>query len=85
MTSAPRAEGQPQMLRVYCWNCRGDIFIGHECGEDTCVCLNPEENIPCETCDGIGYWFIEDTPENRAKLDSATEEIEYHAVAEESE
>ena len=69
-------------LRVYCWDCRGRLYTSHDCGEDTCCCLYPVDNVPCYTCHGKGYWFVEDTPENRAELDSSLEEIEY---AEESE
>lgn len=76
---------QKPMLRVYCWNCRGELYTSHDCGEDSCCCLYPEDNVPCDTCDGKGYWFVEDTPEARAKLESATEEIEYHSLSEEDE
>lgn len=34
-----------------------DGFSGHDCGEDTCCCLYPEDNIICDVCDGEGYWF----------------------------
>lgn len=33
-----------------------DGFDGHDCGEDCCACLNPEENVPCQYCDGTGVW-----------------------------
>lgn len=40
-----------------CWNCGGTGFIGHDCGEDTCCCLNPEDNVECDVCHGKGGWF----------------------------
>jgi hypothetical protein len=33
-----------------------DGFDGHDCGEDCCCCLYPEENVPCQYCDGTGVW-----------------------------
>lgn len=28
---------------------------GHECGEDACCCLDPEENVECDECEGRSY------------------------------
>lgn len=36
-----------------------DGFVGHDCGEDTCCCLNPQDNILCQVCDGEGGWEID--------------------------
>jgi hypothetical protein len=38
-----------------CWSCHGEGYY-HDCGEDTCCCLNPEEDdcFPCEECGGTG-------------------------------
>jgi hypothetical protein len=33
-----------------------DGFYGHDCGEDCCCCLYPEENVPCQYCRGTGVW-----------------------------
>lgn len=33
-----------------------DGYDGHDCGEDCCPCLEPEENVLCETCNGAGGW-----------------------------
>ena len=33
-----------------------DGFNGHDCGEDVCCCLRPEENVTCDICDGEGGW-----------------------------
>ena len=29
-----------------------DGFDGHDCGEDCCPCLYPEDNVPCQVCRG---------------------------------
>lgn len=34
-------------------NC-DDGIDGHECGEDVCCCLEPEENVECDECEGYG-------------------------------
>lgn len=39
-----------------CWNCGGERFSGHDCGEDCCCCLDPEENVVCDVCRGRGGW-----------------------------
>lgn len=37
-----------------CWYCMGDCGF-HECFEDTCFCLNPDElNEICPECHGSG-------------------------------
>jgi hypothetical protein len=38
-----------------CWNCGGTGLVGHDCGEDTCMCLQPEENVTCDVCNGDGF------------------------------
>ena len=40
-----------------CWNCE-DGYSDHDCGEDCCCCLNPEPNVRCDICDGLGGWKI---------------------------
>lgn len=40
--------------RIDCWDCGGEGVTHHDCGEDTCHCLNPEDNVTCETCGGRG-------------------------------
>ena len=42
-----------------CWDCGGDCVVGHDCGEDTCCCLDPEDNLVCQTCDGAGGWHTD--------------------------
>jgi hypothetical protein len=45
-----------EMDWVQCESCGGDGVSGHDCGEDCCCCLNPEDNIVCDICDGKGGW-----------------------------
>lgn len=33
-----------------------DGYDGHDCGEDCCMCLHPEENVICQYCRGSGVW-----------------------------
>ena len=39
-----------------CWECGGSGYSGHDCGEDCCACLEPEENVVCTQCHGEGGW-----------------------------
>ena len=39
-----------------CWACGGDGVDGHDCGDDTCFCLRPEENVDCTHCHGTGHF-----------------------------
>jgi hypothetical protein len=41
---------------VECWQCGGEGYSHHECGEDTCCCLNPYDNVKCDICEGKGGW-----------------------------
>ncbi len=41
-----------------CDLCGGEGLDGHDCGEDTCCCLYPEDNETCHQCDGAGGWGI---------------------------
>lgn len=49
-----------------CYNCGGEGFSDHDCGEDCCCCLNPEDNVECDICDGNGGWWACPTCEPRA-------------------
>lgn len=40
-----------------CYACGGDGVSGHDCGEDCCCCLYPEDNVRCDICDGAGGWY----------------------------
>jgi hypothetical protein len=39
-----------------CYNCE-DGFSSHDCGEDCCCCLHPEDNVRCDICKGKGGWY----------------------------
>jgi hypothetical protein len=39
-----------------CENCGGDGYTSHECGDDTCACWEPSDNVPCFVCNGTGGW-----------------------------
>jgi hypothetical protein len=42
---------------VDCWQCQGEGGF-HDCGEDTCCCLDKEEiTVDCEECDGEGSYL----------------------------
>jgi hypothetical protein len=41
---------------VDCWSCGGSGFTDHDCGDDTCMCLDPEDYTECEVCRGDGGW-----------------------------
>lgn len=36
-----------------CWNCGGSGWIEHQCFEDTCCCLDPDDD-PCPECNRDG-------------------------------
>lgn len=38
---------------VDCPNCE-DGYSSHDCGEDTCCCLDPVPNVVCDWCNGEG-------------------------------
>lgn len=40
-----------------CETCGGEGVDGHECGEDTCACLEPGDNVVCDICEGAGGWY----------------------------
>lgn len=44
---------------VGCWSCGGEGTAGHDCGEDCCACLWPEDNVTCDICRGKGGWYRE--------------------------
>ena len=45
------------VLWVDCENCE-DGYSHHDCGEDTCCCLDPLPNVVCDWCDGKGGWYV---------------------------
>ena len=47
-----------QMEWIECEQCGGEgLSEEHDCGEDTCACLEPEPNVDCDVCDGDGGWW----------------------------
>ena len=50
--------GGDDMSWVDCGQCGAEGVDGHDCGEDVCCCLDPEENVRCDTCEGKGGWWI---------------------------
>lgn len=40
-----------------CEECE-DGYDGHDCGEDCCMCLYPEENVLCQICRGHEGWYV---------------------------
>jgi hypothetical protein len=46
------------VMHVECEQCGCEGVDGHDCGEDTCCCLCPEENVVCDICGGVGGWFV---------------------------
>ena len=39
-----------------CWNCGGEGYSHHDCGEDTCCCLDNSPNVVCGECKGKGVF-----------------------------
>ena len=39
-----------------CYNCE-DGYSHHDCGEDCCCCIHPEDNVTCDICRGYGGWW----------------------------
>lgn len=42
--------------REVCETCGGSGVDGHDCGEESCCCQWPEDNLRCETCLGDAGW-----------------------------
>ncbi len=54
---------------LYCKRCGSDVlwqeceqceegYSYHDCGEDTCCCLDPQPNVVCDVCNGEGRWHV---------------------------
>lgn len=41
---------------IACWSCGGEGDY-HDCGEDSCCCMWPEDNVTCDQCEGKGGWY----------------------------
>jgi len=55
-------DNMPDYAWVICHECSGEFVSGHDCGEDVCACLHPDENMRCQTCNGRGGWNEPPTP-----------------------
>jgi hypothetical protein len=53
--TCPRCGGDKEWNE--CEACGGEGIDGHDCGEDSCCCADPEENVTCSTCFGQGGWW----------------------------
>jgi len=49
--------GQEKDL-IECWNCGGEVYVDHDCGEDVCCCAYPEDNVVCDICAGRGMNLV---------------------------
>src|ERR1017187_8693378 len=49
-----KVQGPPAENSELCANCCGTGYSHHDCGEDSCCCLNPEDNVICDWCNGKG-------------------------------
>jgi hypothetical protein len=54
-TECVRREDEYEEWEI-CHECGGEGVSGHDCGEDTCCCRNPVDNMACKTCNGEGGW-----------------------------
>lgn len=45
------------LMWAMCGNC-DEGFTGHDCGEDTCCCADPEDNVRCDICNGAGGFYL---------------------------
>lgn len=41
-----------------CDGCGGEGLSGHDCGEDSCCCVHPHDNVRCQHCGGRGYFTL---------------------------
>jgi hypothetical protein len=54
---------------VECENC-DEGFTGHDCGEDTCCCLDPLPNVVCDVCHGEMGWYVCDNCNTKKEEES---------------
>jgi len=62
-----------------CVSCT-DGLSGHDCGEDTCSCADPDDNVQCSECDGEGgsYSCLSSDEWCEANPRPAREDVERH-------
>jgi len=49
--------GNSTFVWADCWNC-DEGFSSHDCGEDTCCCADPVDNVICDICKGKGGYEV---------------------------
>ena len=54
ISDTPCPKCQHYTYRRDCGGC-DEGMSGHDCGEDCCVCLDPEPNVTCNECRGRGW------------------------------
>jgi hypothetical protein len=47
-------------VAIECRACGGEGVSSHDCGEDSCCCECPEDNVVCDTCGGDGVVLVEE-------------------------
>lgn len=53
---------------IECKYCDGEGISYHDCGEDSCCCEFPEDNVQCDVCGGNGGFYRNDDPDTRQLL-----------------
>ena len=59
-----------------CWNCGGEGFSSHDCGDDTCCCADPVPNVRCHICKGQGVIEVPDDCEGLEEADMTGEVVD---------
>lgn len=52
-TECPKC-GSWEVYQRDCQYCE-EGYSDHDCGDDCCCCLEPENNVVCDMCEGRGY------------------------------
>lgn len=50
-------------------------YSHHDCGEDTCCCLDPYDNVTCDTCGGTGGIYVCVSCETRVPTNELKEKV----------
>jgi hypothetical protein len=54
-----------EMLLEDCWQCGGEGYSHHDCGEDSCCCMDDSPNVTCDVCDGEGGYMVCGCPNDK--------------------
>jgi hypothetical protein len=49
--ACPKCHGHTYSRQCHC----DEGLSYHDCGDDCCVCVDPEPNVRCDECGGHGY------------------------------